>query len=422
MANDANAGLSSVFQMMGIGDIGGMVNVMRDLMSDKPVEDIEIPPGLQSQALQMVMQRFGAATIEEFLANDEIIERITNAIQEDLREKPAEDTIIFKFVSEMDGEALKALLVENESLQELIEPMIQETIQEQMNETIQGATLENVLAGASAPTEGLPATLLGKNIADLTSEDLVSLSDEQLTQIIPALPENIFKEQVLDKINANLPDDKKVELEGTGYESQLAAFNQAVENAQGLANRENAVGLSGWFYAVTNDEDDVRETIFSTIREEIPGALSGLQEQFPAMAQGQLPEYVTFNNGTYEIDFEQIPPEQIKAFFDANQEDIADMLKQEDNWPMIAQLITRERLIQHKDDILPHILPEMTQDGLSGFRSMMEALPDGLTDIIMDLMGKAIEMLEGFGFNFSAPAPDATRTADPADPAATVAP
>ena len=59
--------------LMGLGSIGSTLNVVRDLLSGKPVDQIEIPADVQEQALHVIMQQYGASTMEEFITNPEIM-------------------------------------------------------------------------------------------------------------------------------------------------------------------------------------------------------------------------------------------------------------------------------------------------------------------------------------------------------------
>lgn len=368
-----------MFNLNAIGSLGTIGAVLKVAMSDTPTDEIVIPEGLNDTALQLAMSTVGAATLEDFFENEQVLARIRSGLEADtFSDKPDEDKILVQVVAGMDGEQLKELLVGNPELVEtlLSSPEVSESLSNQAAEAAANFTLGNAISANGGPTEGLPEELLNTKLSELTADDITSLTNDQLAILVPALPQEVFETQVLGAINDRLSSDAAISVEGDTYEARQAAFQAGIE----AITERNSNGIRGAFTWATGL--DVNEEIFSNIRSQVPAALEGMQTQITELA----------SQSVAEIDFAAMEPDAIKAFVDNNMPLITEQLTSERNWGTIESAITAQLLLANQDRVLDSIVPEMTIEGINGFREMFQGLPEQLQGLI----GGLFEMIDGF--------------------------
>ena len=430
--------LGSLFGLNGIGDIGSAFGLFRRSLSGEKITADDIPDSMNSRILQMAMQSVGAETIDEFLTNPEILQQIVAGLKEDTQnaDTPFEEKIVVQYVSGMEDEQLRELLKANPNL---LETIVNEMDAESFRPMIEAGVregLENLTVADALKEQGLtdeqianfPQDFTDQKFSDLDTTDILGaeatvdgetvlqggFNNEQLGNLVAALPAEQFNTLVLAKFNEQLSEDQQIAIpENGGFEAQKAAFDQGLEALRSTANRENATGLTSWFKAVVTSEDDIENAVFKSIRESIPDALDEFMTQ---VSPDEIIEQEIANFDPSTIDFENLdidetfPPGRLKELVDANLEEIAAALGKEENWSMIESMVLANNgalIKQNRDRILDAMIPEMTEQGLNSFNSIMEQLPPQFRAIIQGFVDMFGGFLQQFGIDINTPTPTA---------------
>lgn len=430
--------LGSLFGLNGIGDIGSAFGLFRRSLSGEKITADDIPDSMNSRILQMAMQSVGAETIDEFLTNPEILQQIVAGLKEDTQnpDTPFEEKIVVQYVSGMEDEQLRELLKANPNL---LETIVNEMDAESFRPMIEAGVregLENLTVADALKEQGLtdeqianfPQDFTDQKFSDLDTTDILGaeatvdgetvlqggFNNEQLGNLVAALPAEQFNTLVLAKFNEQLSEDQQIAIpENGGFEAQKAAFDQGLEALRSTANRENATGLTSWFKAVVTSEDDIENAVFKSIRESIPDALDEFMTQ---VSPDEIIEQEIANFDPSTIDFENLdideifPPGRLKELVDANLEEIAAALGKEENWSMIESMVLANNgalIKQNRDRILDAMIPEMTEQGLNSFNSIMEQLPPQFRAIIQGFVDMFGGFLQQYGIDINTPTPAA---------------
>lgn len=227
--------LSSLFGLSGLGDIGAGFGLLRRAFKGEQIDPEEIPAGLQRKALEMAMTQVGVnpagdSAIEMFLKNETIIAQVREVIEEDLAANidTPQDTILFKAINDMSGAELQAMLVTNPDVMSMITES--QDFQDMLQEQVSGATIGQALSASDVPIEGLSADFLSKNMSELSVDDLTNLSTSELDILVPALPQDVFNTNFVERINGTLGEEHRIE---APTEDSYAARQEAYEAAKG---------------------------------------------------------------------------------------------------------------------------------------------------------------------------------------------
>lgn len=443
---DSVFNLGNIFGLQQIGDIGTAFSLFRRAINGEEISAADIPESMNSQILHMAMQKVGAENIDEFLTAPSVLEQIVSGLRENTLDPniAAEDKLIVQHIGTMNGEDLQNILLNNPSLSGQLETIVQDIIHNEITAEMDGLTLGSALGFASAngvygPSEEsdnldnntsdealqvrgefshtIPNELLSKEITDLNAEDFTALSNEQLADLIPSLPQDIFQDYILTPLNEKIDGNDIVVQENSSLARQ-EAFNAALNTLEA----ENS-GLLASFAFATGLRDDPRTQVFDAIREGIPQALETLQSELPSLVEDRTAEYllaevgdaVTIENGQVSINFENFEPEQIQALFEQNSQTISEALTSEENWPMIESMIlanNAELIRNNRDRIMEQMLPELTEQGLSQFQSLLNDLPPQFVDMLNGFLDWIGGLLAGFGINIGGPTSDASQSAN----------
>lgn len=430
--------LGSLFGLNGIGDIGSAFGLFRRSLNGEKITADDIPESMNSQILKMAVGELTPENIDAFITRPDVVEQIVAVLKEDTQnpDTPFKDKIVVQYVAGMEDEQLRELLKANPNLLETIvnemdaesfRPMIEASVREGIeNLTVAGALKEQGLTDEQITS--FPQDFTDHNFSDLDIADILGtettidgetslqggFSNEQLSNLVAALPAEQFNTLVLEKFNEQLSEEQQIAIpENGGFASQKAAFDQGLEALRGTANRENATGLTSWFKAVVTSEDDVENAVFDSIREAIPTALDEFMSQ---ASPDQIIAQEIANFDPSSIDFanididETFPPGRLKELVDENMEAIATALGKEENWGMIEAMVLANNgalIKQNRDRILDAMIPEMTEQGLNSFNSIMEQLPPQFRAIIQGFVDMFGGFLQNFGIDINASSPAA---------------
>lgn len=395
--------LSSLFGLSGLGDIGAGFGLLRRAFKGEQIDPEEIPAGLQRKALEMAMTQVGVnpagdSAIEMFLKNETIIAQVREVIEEDLAANidTPQDTILFKAINDMSGAELQAMLVTNPDVMSMITES--QDFQDMLQEQVSGATIGQALSASDVPIEGLSADFLSKNMSELSVDDLTNLSTSELDILVPALPQDVFNTNFVERINGTLGEEHRIE---APTEDSYAARQEAYEAAKGNLIEHGPggflEGLAFAFSSATGMGIDMESEFYSAISESMNAdTITQMQTLAQTQAHAQIENF----------NFADMAPEDIRTFFDQNKDMIAAQLTDQENWPKIEEAINADLLIRNQRLIMDNMLPEMTGQGLSALQDGLENLPPQIRQLLTSFIDFAADMLGKFGIDIDGFAAD----------------